>query len=136
MAHVARAFDEHRGGKVVRPLPARPERDGEEALPYCKVRPHELPPMMFQVRLHDGQMISFAYSDLRKIWFRDAGHLELEVFAVDRTIITIEGRHLKELAGLFGLAMVRWVQEADRRDLARPESDPEIVRIDVQYLDA
>lgn len=103
--------------------------------PYERVRNGGMPPMMFQVRLSDGQTISFAYSDVREIRSRDAGHIQIAVFAMSRILITIEGRHLRELSNLLGMAMIRWMVEADERATERPETAAEIVKIRVEVLE-
>lgn len=110
--------------------------NNDDASPYCRVGSGELPPMMLQIRLADGQSISFAYSDIREIRCRDAGHVQLGIFAMTRVTVTIEGRHLRELSNLLGMAMVRWMEEADERDNERPETEPEIVSIRVEAVDA
>ncbi|ELP32910.1 hypothetical protein RBSWK_03157 [Rhodopirellula baltica SWK14] len=95
-----------------------------------------MPPMMFQLRLNDGRWLSYSYSDVREIECRDAGQIKLTVFAASRTLITIEGRNLRELATLFGMASVRWLEEADPRVRRRPESNAEITRIHVETVQA
>lgn len=139
MRRAAKAFAEQThqtsGGVNVRSISGQATDDGD-ASPYCRVRNGELPPMMFQIRLADGQSISFAYSDIREIRCRDAGHVQLGIFAMSRVLVTIEGRHLRELSNLLGMAMVRWMEEADKRDMDRPEASPEIVSIRVEAVDA
>lgn len=112
------------------------ENVGEPASPpYERVRNGGMPPMMFQLRLSDGQTISFAYSDVREIRSRDAGHIQIAIFALSRMLITIEGRHLRELSNLLGMALVRWMTEADERAAERPETAAEIVKIRVEVLE-
>lgn len=134
MTRPAQAFAEHRGGNI-RPIGGdSPEKDGVSP-PYSPVRSGEMPPMMFQIRLCNGQTISFAYSDIREIRSRDAGHVQIGVLAMNRVLITIEGRHLRELANLIGMAKIRWIEEADERAEERPEDSPEIVAIRVEAFD-
>jgi hypothetical protein len=130
----AQAFANHHGGNV-RNLGQTSEPKPDE-LPYGKIRNGEMPPMMFQIRLNNGQTISFAYSDVREIRSRDAGHVQLGVFAMSRVMITIEGRNLGELTNLLGLAMIRWIAEADPRAEGRPEASPEIDSISIEPIDA
>ena len=103
MANASSAFDQNRGVKLrsIAPLPAR--RDDED-LPWLKVRNGELPPMMFQLRFRDGRMVSFAYSDIREIQSRDAGQVTLGIFALTRVLVTIQGRHLRDLMSLLSTA--------------------------------
>lgn len=133
MTRPAQAFADHRGANVhnIGQTPA-PKSD---ELPYGKIRNGELPPMMFQIRLNNGQTISFAYSDVREIRSRDAGFVQIGVFAMSRVMITIEGRNLTELTNLLGMAMIRWISEADPRGEERPETSPEIDCVRVEPID-
>ncbi len=133
MTRPAQAFAENRGGNV-RPI-GPVALDDSDVAPYSRVRSGELPPMMFQLRLCNGQSISFAYSDVREIRSRDSGHLQIALIAMTRTLITIEGRHLRELATLMGTAMVRWIEERDERAKERPEESPEIVAIRIESFE-
>ncbi|GAA4464192.1 hypothetical protein GCM10023156_50460 [Novipirellula rosea] len=76
--------------------------------------------------------MSYSYSDVREIECRDAGQIKLVVFAASQILITIEGRNLRELATLFGMASVRWLQEADPRSVRRPETESDITRIVIE----
>lgn len=130
MRNAARAFDKHRGDTNVRPIDTVPD----DSRPYANIQGGEMPPMMLQLRLHDGRWISFAYGDVREIICRDAGHLTMSIYASARTLITIEGRHLRELSTLLGMASVRWIQEADPRSPPRDESESEITRVSVELI--
>jgi hypothetical protein len=91
-----------------------------------------MPPMMFQLRLSSGEIISYPYSDLRQVRYRDAGYVQLHVLGIDRTVVTIEGRLLRELSEYLSRGLIRWIQETDERDVDIPESCPSIVRITVE----
>ncbi|QDT07451.1 hypothetical protein K227x_58780 [Rubripirellula lacrimiformis] len=131
MAHASSAFDRNRGGNLrsVSPLPARQDDDG---LPWLQVRNGELPPMMFQLRFRDGRIMSFAYSDIREIQSRDAGQITLGIFAMSRVLVTIRGRHLRDLMTLLGTGRIRWLEEDDTRDVGRPETLPLILSIEIE----
>ena len=130
--NAARAFGQHSGGRRLHSVPGGPLADG--ATPWATLQEGAMPPLMFQLRFHDGRMSSFAYSDLREIHCPDAGRIELLLVGIAKLVITIEGRLLRDLAKWFSGAMVRWVQEGDPRDVDRPESAPEIVKITVEEL--
>ncbi|WP_040352844.1 hypothetical protein [Blastopirellula marina] len=135
MADAARAFDEQRGGNILRGLPGRRESAEQNNVPWRSVREGEMPPMMFQLRLRDGGTISYPYSDVREIRCRDAGCVQVSVLGMAKMIITLEGRRLRELADLLGRAELLWIEEADPRDVGRPESAPEIVSISIEEID-
>lgn len=103
--------------------------------PWTIIRGDEMPPMMFQIRFHDGRISSYTYGDLHEVHSPNAGTVELYLYSLRKLRITIEGRHLRELANLMGNAVVRVIEEADPRDVDVPESSPEITRISVLTLD-
>ncbi|QDU98590.1 hypothetical protein [Lignipirellula cremea] len=129
MKNVQRAFDESGGNIQGFPQAAAPR---ESDLCWARLREGELPPMMFQMRLSDGRLVSYPYSDLREIRCRDAGRVQLFLLGLERLVVTIEGRRLRELANLLSRAMILWIEEADPRDLSKPESVPEIVKISIE----
>ncbi len=139
MAKVARIFDEQTNNDPIhslpqdRQLPHEVKLQNSEKAPWATTANGTMPPMMFQINFHDGRMICFAYSDLREIHCRDAGHIELFVQAMGKLAILIEGRHLTDLAKWLCNGMIRSIQESDPRD-TKPESAPEIVNITVEEL--
>ena len=135
MTSAAKAFADQRRELLFRQPPSPPKLVPAEILPWQIAKGGELPPVMFQLRYQDGSITSYAYSDLREIRYRDAGHIELGISGLTRMLITIEGRHLRELAEYLGSGMVYWVQEADERDVDIPESKPCITSITVTRLD-
>ena len=134
MARASSAFDKNSGANVrsIAPLPDRPDEDN---LPWTRVRNGELPPMMFQLRFRDGQIISFAYSDVREIASRDAGQITVSILGMRRVMVTILGRHLRDLMSLMGTALVRWIEEGDLRDVDRCEKLPQITSIKIEPLE-
>ncbi|MEM9409514.1 MAG: hypothetical protein AAGA30_00205 [Planctomycetota bacterium] len=136
MTDVAKIFDENNGRNILHRLPKAIDRVSVELdCPWQVIRDGEMPPMMFQLRFRDGHMESYAYSDIREVHCRDAGHVEIYLYSICKKSITFEGRHLKELANLFCIASLRSIHEADSRDLGRPESSPEITNILVQQIE-
>jgi len=102
--------------------------------PWQRVGPHEPPLMMFQVCFTNGRIISFAYSDLREIQRRDAGHLTIGIYGLHKYQLTIEGRHLDELHALLAMAKIKSLTEFGRGGFDRPESSPSIDAIHVEKL--
>ncbi|WP_430450705.1 hypothetical protein [Rhodopirellula europaea] len=135
MAQAARAFDDT-NRQNVHSIAPQATRVDEGDQPWLKVRNGEMPPMMFQLRMRDGQITSFAFSDIRQVHSRDAGHIRLSLLAMGRMVVTIQGRHLRDLASLIGIGMVRWIEESDLRDVDRPETHPEIVSISIESTDS
>ncbi|MCA9026696.1 MAG: hypothetical protein KDA86_15925 [Planctomycetaceae bacterium] len=103
-------------------------------LPWQRVGPHEPPLLMFQVRFADGRMISFAYSDLREIRRRDAGHLTIGIYGMKKYEVTIEGRNLDELHSLLAMANIKSLTEFGPRSFDRPEESPCIDRIRIETI--
>lgn len=134
MGDVARAFEEERGGSVLRGLPGYREAANQHVVPWGRLRDGDLPPMMFQLRLRSGGMISYPYSDIREICCRDAGQVEVSLIGMTKLRVIFEGRRLRDLADLLGRAEIFWIEEADPRDVDRPESTPEIVSISIQPI--
>lgn len=132
MAKAARAFDEQRGGSVFRGLPHTREASNESRPPWSQIHEGEFPPMMFQLRRRDGSMTSFPYGSLVEIHCRDAGFLQLFIAGRQNLMVTLEGRHLRDLANLLGRAAILWVEESDPRDIGKPETAPEITQISVE----
>ncbi|APZ95863.1 hypothetical protein [Fuerstiella marisgermanici] len=91
-------------------------------------------PMMFQLHLRSGEVVSFPYSDLREVRLRDAGFIQLALLGVAHYRISISGRLLTELATLLGLGRVRSLHVADPRDVSRPEEIPTIEEITIEVI--
>ncbi len=136
MGEAARAFDGHGRSKLFQSIPKAIPQKEEPEVPWQKVHAGAMPPMMFELRFSDGQIISYPFNDLRQVRFRDAGHIELSILGMERLLVTIRGRHLRELAGLLSCGMVRWIEEIDERDLDRPEESPTVVSISVQIVES
>ena len=127
MPRPSQAFDSHRGRSHLTAVPNL----GQDDPPYERVANGELPPMMFQIRLADGQRYSFSYSDVRQIYRRDAGHMQIELLSLAKTTITLEGRNLDEIVQLLGVGMIRWIRELDPRAPATGERKVEVEEIKV-----
>ena len=109
--------------------PAKPSKD-----PWTRCKPGEPPDMMFQVRFYDGRIISYAYADLREIRLQDAGCITLCIFGFEKYEITVEGRHLGDLAALLGSAAIKSLTEFGPRSFERSEELPCIDKIAVTTL--
>lgn len=134
MAEVARVFGENTGPNILHHLDAMPKSGGDVQLPWKHVREGEMPPMMFQLRMRDGRMISYCYNDLREVHCPDAGRVQVYLQSISKWLITFHGRRLRELAELISCGMIRSISEADPRSLDRPESLPDIVEITIEPL--
>ncbi len=89
---------------------------------------------MFQVQFCSGRIVSYAYSDLREIRFRDAGFLQLCLYGMEKYHITIEGRNLTELANLIGSGKIKSFVELGSRTFERAEESPSIDKITIETL--
>jgi hypothetical protein len=135
MSSASRAFETQRRESLFNQPSANDAGAGAGVSPpWQKIRPNEVPPMMFQLRFRSGEMISFAYSDLREIRVRDAGYVQFGVLGMARMLITIEGRHLMELAECLGSGLIRWMQEEDERETERPETNGAITAIQIEIV--
>ena len=131
MAKAARTFEELSGGSLLQSVSAG--KSSSEPLPWGLIAAGALPPMMFELRAQDGSLTSYPYNDLRMVRCPHAGCVELYLLSLGKLVITIEGRHLCELASAIGAGLVRWMQEGDPRDL-KSEDAPEITQISVHSL--
>lgn len=132
MSSVARVFAEHQREQIIRPRPQAVAVAPTSLLPWQSVRHGEQPPVMFQLRFRNGAFRSFAYGDLREVYFRDAGHLELGVHGMSRRGIILEGRNLRELAEYLSSGLIYWIEESDERQPDVPETSPWIEQIRIE----
>lgn len=102
--------------------------------PWMRVNPNESPPIMFHVRFYDGRQVSYAYCDLRELRMRDAGHLQLCLFGMEKIHIEVVGRNLTELAELIAAGKIKSFAELGPRTFERPEASPSIDKITVEVL--
>ncbi|QDS92482.1 hypothetical protein FF011L_12250 [Roseimaritima multifibrata] len=105
---------------------------GQEDFPYERIQNGEIPPMMFQLRFSDGRRYSYAYSDVREIYRRDAGHVEIMVLGRTDLLLTFQGRKLDELVNLFGSGKIKWVRERDPRSIAAQDDAIEVDRLTIE----
>lgn len=132
MSRVSPVFDSSRREDIFRTVPQPQEQEPlESPTPWQRIQGNQMPPMMLQLRLANGEAMAYSYSDIRQIRVRDAGFIQLFVAGFTRVVITLEGRLLQDLAQGIGSGMIQWVQEADDRDVDCPESDPAIVGISI-----
>jgi hypothetical protein len=133
MSSASRAFETQRRESLFN-QPSANDAGAGASPSWQKLRPNEVPPMMFQLRFRNGEMHSFAYSDLREIHVRDAGRIELGVLGMAKLRILIDGRNLSELAECLGCGLIRWMQEDDEREIDRPETSGCITSIEIETL--
>lgn len=110
------------------------QNQSQQDSPWLGTKHGEPQPMMLQVQFHDGSILSYAYSDLRETRLRDAGHLVLCIFGMEKYHVTIEGRHLNEVAKLIGMGKIKKLIELGPRTFDRPEESTSIDKITVDTL--
>tara|TARA_R110002111_G_scaffold86726_1_gene135868 strand:- start:280 stop:567 length:288 start_codon:yes stop_codon:yes gene_type:complete len=89
---------------------------------------------MLQLIFHDGHVQSFACSDIREMQKRDAGHVELSIYGMEKYRVTIEGRHLGDLFDLLQTGRIKPMTEWGPRTFDHPEEEPAIDRIMIETL--
>lgn len=102
--------------------------------PWKKLHATEAMPMSFEVRRQNGEIETFTYGDFRGIKLLSAGYLIINVFAMEKTQIIVEGRHLGELASLISLGKIRWLCETPRTGTESPETAPQIDKITIEEM--
>lgn len=103
-------------------------------LPWTRVNSSEPPLIMFQLQRNNGNLISYAYCDLRETRLLSPGYLQLLLLGMEKYLITIEGRHLTELANLIGMNKVKLLVETGPQSFEIPETSPAIERITIEEL--
>ena len=103
-------------------------------LPWTRINMSDPPLIMFQIQFANGNIVSYAYCDLRETRLLNAGYLQLGVYGMEKYLITIEGRHLTELASLIGMAKIKTLTETGQRTFDQPESSPSIDKVTVEAL--
>ena len=103
----------------------------QNVIPWKKLHANEATPMCFEVRMADGVVETFAYSDFRGTKLLHAGYLIVRVFGMEKYHIIVEGRNLGELATFLSLGRIRWFGQVGSETEA-PETGGYIssVRID------
>lgn len=104
-----------------------------DSLPWKKLHPNEAMPMCFEVRLPNGVVETFAYSDLRGTRLLHAGHLIVRVFGMEKYHIIVEGRNLGELAKHLSLGRIQWFGQV-RRETETPEVNAHIASVRIDAL--
>ncbi|WP_153558153.1 hypothetical protein [Roseimaritima sediminicola] len=89
---------------------------------------------MLQLMFYDGRVVSYAFSDIREMQKRDAGHIELSIYGMEKYRLTIKGRHLNELFDLLQLGRIRSMTELGPRTFDHPEDSPAIDTITIETL--
>lgn len=102
--------------------------------PWKRAGPGEPPPVMLQFVFHDGRVKSYACSDIREMQKRDAGHVELSIYGMEKYRVTIEGRHLGELFDLLQMGRIKSMTELGSRTFEYPEDRPAIDKITIEGL--
>lgn len=109
------------------------QRREANGLPWKKLHPNEAMPMCFEVRLADGVVETFAYSDFRGTKLLHSGYLIVRVFGMEKYHIIVEGRNLDELAKHLSLGRILWFGQVGRETEA-PESSSHIASVRIDAL--
>jgi hypothetical protein len=112
--------------RFVKALPPRHEPDEAEALDvYEKAHAISREALMLEVRLVNGDTVSWPYSSLRKVKYSGKGILELRF---DGDLVIAEGRNLQRVRAAINEHRQRFIQEGT--DVERGLKDEDAVHID------
>jgi len=113
--------------RLLKPLPPRHEPNEQEAFDaYEKAHAISREALMLEVRLANGDTVSWPYSSLRKArYFIGKGVLELRF---DGDLVISEGRNLNRLKDAINEHRQRFIQEGT--DVERGLKDEDAVHID------
>ncbi|GAB5404401.1 MAG: hypothetical protein Aurels2KO_26320 [Aureliella sp.] len=133
MGEAARAFEDNRQPSFLESLP-KPKaiEQTDDHLPWVRVHPTSPPPMMLDLCLSSGRVLSHPYSSIDFVDMRDAGYLQIGFMGLMPILITIEGRNLRELRGLLVAGRIRCILQTDDRDCDRDDDEPAIEKISVE----
>jgi hypothetical protein len=135
MAKASKAFGQQSRSKLFESIPkAPPPKSKEPDASWQASHPSAMPGMMFELRFADGQILCYPFHHLHTIRYRDAGYLELSILG--REVITIIGRHLRELVGLLRSGRIQWIEEIGARDEERAHEQPTVVKITIEAAPA
>jgi hypothetical protein len=125
-AHATPATPSSNVHRFAKAIPPRHDLDAEEALDaYEKARAISREALVLEVRLVNGDTVSWPYSSLRKIKYFGNGHLELRF---DGDLVIAEGRNLHRLKDAINEHRQRFIEEGT--DIERGLKDEDAVHID------
>ena len=102
--------------------------------PWKRCGPSEPPLMFFQIARLNGNVVSYAYCDLREMRLLSPGLLQLCILGMEKYLITISGRHLTELANMMSQAKVKSIVEVGPGTFEVPEASPSVDKITIEEL--
>jgi hypothetical protein len=112
--------------RLLKPLPPRHEPNEQEAFDvYEKAHAISREALMLEVRLVNGDTVSWPYSSLRKVKYFGKGRLELHF---DGDLVIAEGKNLERLRVAINEHRQRFIQEGT--DIERGLKDEDAVHID------
>lgn len=112
--------------RFVKGLPPRHEPDEHEAFDaYAQAHAVSREALVLEVRLTNGDTVSWPYSSLRKIKYFGGGVIELRF---DGDTVVAEGRNLQRLKDAINEHRQRFIQEGT--DIERGMKDDDAVHID------
>ena len=120
--------------KQSEPIIAKSSANDSVKLPWTRANHHEQLPLMLQIERSNGNVLRYAYCDIREIRLLNSGYLQLLIFGMEKYCITIEGRHLDELADQLGNAKIKSMVEYGPRTFHEPETSPAIDKITIEEL--
>ncbi|HBE67195.1 MAG TPA: hypothetical protein DDW52_03505 [Planctomycetaceae bacterium] len=133
MGEAARAFEDHRQPSFLESLPKpKAVEPVDDRSPWVRIHPTSPPPMMLDLQLKSGRILSQPYSSIDFVDMRDAGYLQIGFMGLMPTLITIEGRNLRELRGLLVAGRIRSIVQSDDRDCDRGDDEPVIDKISIE----
>ncbi|MEM8735205.1 MAG: hypothetical protein AAGG44_13325 [Planctomycetota bacterium] len=134
MAEAARAFEDNRRPPFLESIPSPPPDVAPDDGPWVELHANAMPPMMLDIRLKSGRIVSHPYSSVDFIDYRDAGHVQVGIVGARPSLVTIEGRNLSKLRALLALGRIRSINECDDREYDRADADPSIDKITIEKL--
>jgi hypothetical protein len=133
MGEAARAFEDNRQPSFLESLPKpKAVEPADDHFPWVRVHPTSPPPMMLDLCLSSGRVLSHPYSSIDFVDMRDAGYLQIGFMGLMPILVTIEGRNLRELRGLLVAGRIRCISQTDDRDCDQGDEEPAIEKISVE----
>jgi len=120
--------------KFTKAIPPRQEPDEDEARDaYDKAHAISRETLMLEVRLANGDTVSWPYSSLRKLKYSGKGVIELRF---DGDVVIAEGRNMQRLKNAINEHQQRFLQEGTEIERGlKPEDAAHIERISIMDSD-
>ena len=136
MGEAVQAFEGQRQPSFLESLPKPSNIEPiEQDSPWVRVNPTSPPPMMLDLCLDCGRILSQPYSSIDFVDMRDAGFLQIAFMGLSPLLVTIQGRNLRELRGLLVVGRIRSISLSDPRDCEGDDDDAVIEKISIEQLE-